>query len=84
MYLVNKANKVSSGPFLKVTDISFQAGFYPPAGPGFTRNYVGYNLGPTASGRGLTLHMTKRRVYSIHPVWIFVDGEPTRGDMECL
>lgn len=84
MYLVNKANKVTSELFLKVAGISIRAGFYLPAGPGFARHYVGVEFGPIVLGHGLTLHMIKSRVYGIHPVWIFVDGEPTRGDMEYL
>ena len=47
MNLVNKANKVTSGPLLKVADISIQAGFYHSTGPGFTRNYVGDEFKPT-------------------------------------
>jgi hypothetical protein len=84
MYLVNKANKVTSEPFFIVAGISIRAGFYLPAGPGFTKHYVGNDFGPTALGHSLTIYMIKSRVYGIHPGWVFVDGAPTRGDMEYL
>jgi len=84
MYLVNKANKVASEPFLVVASFSIRAGFYLPTGPGVTRYYVGNDFRPTVLGHSLTHHMIKSRVYGIHPSWIFVGGVPTRGDMECL
>lgn len=55
MCLVNKANKVTSDPFIKFTGILLRAGFYLQTGPGFTRYDVGDDFGPTALGHGLTL-----------------------------